>query len=363
MLHAKNFITVARYRRENFDPLSLTLASEGLEIRVARNAQGDASLNAWLLGLTPASDRPLVAQLAGHDPTVLAEAARFVEVRYQGMDLLVGLPRDRLRFTWGSCVCFSLSLCQGHVDAIDLNLGCPQGIARKGRYGAFLLREPALVATLVKGLVASVACPVTVKMRLLESGSVSDTVAFARMLEACGAAAVTLHGRTLKQNKHACGGSDAAAILAVREALGVPLIANGGIEDTAGALALLRFTGAGAAMASEALLENPALFSPGAVRAAEEAATAAGAAAASAASPATPTAGDVAGPAEGSFVAAEADVSTAADSLVFGAEAVAAQAVASRQLSFCREYLEVALVFPPSFDGKVYAGGRTMKTK
>ena len=79
---------------------------------------------------------PVFAQLAGHDPATVLEAAQMIEE---------------------------------HVDAIDLNFGCPQGIARKGRYGAFLLDEPDVMVSLVKTLADGLSIPVTAKLRLLPS--------------------------------------------------------------------------------------------------------------------------------------------------------------------------------------------------
>jgi len=217
MLHSRNFLTVPKYRHENFDPLEEEL------------------------GLFPRGfDEPLIAQFAGDDPEVVVRAAK----------LVAGHP--------GVC-------------AVDLNLGCPQRIAKKGHYGAYLLREPELVgrvvASLAEGLRESPwSCPVTVKMRVVDSGPLGDptkdTVDFARMLERQGAQLVCLHGRTVKQNKNLCGAPDWDVIRAVNEALEIPVVANGGIETSADALRLLEHTGCAAAMASEALLENPGLFSP-----------------------------------------------------------------------------------------------------
>lgn len=65
-------------------------------------------------------DRPLVAQICGHDPETMVKAAKMLE---------------------------------DEVDAIDVNFGCPQGIAKRGRYGSFLLEEPELVEKIVKALV------------------------------------------------------------------------------------------------------------------------------------------------------------------------------------------------------------------
>ena len=84
-----------------------------------------------LEGSMEAGDRPLLAQLCGDDKDVLLACA---------------------------------SVCQHYVDGIDLNLGCPQGIAKRGHYGAFLLEEPDLVCSIVEHLSSNLDVPVTCKI-------------------------------------------------------------------------------------------------------------------------------------------------------------------------------------------------------
>ena len=168
---------------------------------------------------------PVFAQLAGHDPATVLEAAQMIEE---------------------------------HVDAIDLNFGCPQGIARKGRYGAFLLDEPDVMVSLVKTLADGLSIPVTAKLRLLPSRPAS--LELCKRLEDAGASVLTVHGRTREQNKQKSGSADWDAIATVVDALGVPVIANGGIATRGDVDECLKHTGAAAVMSSEGLLENPALF-------------------------------------------------------------------------------------------------------
>ena len=84
-------------------------------------------------------------------------------------------------------------LVQDRCGGVDLNLGCPQRCAEQGGYGAFLLTRPEHVRLMVETLVAELRVPVTVKVRVLPE--LADTLAFARMLQDAGAAAVTVHGR------------------------------------------------------------------------------------------------------------------------------------------------------------------------
>lgn len=175
-----------------------------------------------------AEDRPLFGQLAGHDPQVVLAAARLIE---------------------------------HNVDAVDLNFGCPQAIARKGRYGAFLLEEPGVPVSLVETLSRELAVPVTAKLRILpDDARLERTVELCQQMQEAGAALLCLHGRTRMQNKQLSGASNWDAIKQLVEAVDIPVIANGGISSYEDAEACLAHTGAAAVMSSEALLENPALF-------------------------------------------------------------------------------------------------------
>ncbi len=188
-------------------------------------------------GLPESDDRPLVVQFAGHEPDSLLESAKRVQHR---------------------------------CDAVDINMGCPQKIARRGRYGAWLLHEPELLQQLVGTLHCHLDVPVTCKIRLAQEdgfrssrASVSATVDLARMLVGAGASVVAVHGRTREQKGEKQGGADWAAIAAVKSALSVPVFANGGVSSRADARECLRATRADGVMSAEGLLSNPALFEEG----------------------------------------------------------------------------------------------------
>jgi len=173
-----------------------------------------------------AADRPLIAQFAGHDPMTLMDAARRVEYV---------------------------------VDAVDLNLGCPQGIARRGRYGAFLLEEEDLVVEIVRTLTSQLGVPVTCKIRLFQ-GQLDRTVRLCQNLEQAGCALLTVHGRTRHQNKETVGACDFGAISTIKASVQIPVFANGGIATFDDVEQCLALTGVDGVMSSEAALENPALF-------------------------------------------------------------------------------------------------------
>lgn len=145
------------------------------------------------------------------------------------------------------------------VDGIDLNCGCPQGWAVEEGIGAGLMRDPELVRRMVREAVGRLpgdAPPISVKMRIFHDAG--RTVELARILEAAGAAWLTVHGRTRKQKSSEP--VDYAMIRLVREAVNIPVIANGDVASLADAERIAAQTGVRAVMAARGLLENPALF-------------------------------------------------------------------------------------------------------
>ncbi|KAG8460590.1 hypothetical protein KFE25_011365 [Diacronema lutheri] len=209
MLHAAQFATSRKVRARAFDgwPAAPSAAPGG-------------------------ADRPLLVQFAGCDAATILAAARHVE---------------------------------GCVDGVDLNFGCPQRIAHRGAYGAFLLeRDWEWLVGLVREVACGLRVPLSVKLRLVmdERGepSTARTVELCTRLERAGVALIALHGRTRLQINRLQRAADWAAIAAVKRALAIPLLANGGIYTRADVVACLRATGADGVMAAEGLLEDPALF-------------------------------------------------------------------------------------------------------
>lgn len=141
---------------------------------------------------------------------------------------------------------------------VDINMGCPAPKIVKGGDGSALMNDPALAARIIRAVVEAVDVPVTVKFRKGWDEEHQNYLDFAKMAEDCGAAAVTLHGRTRAQMY--AGRADWAAIAAVKRALFIPVIANGDVMCAQDAQDILRETGADAVMIGRGALGNPWLF-------------------------------------------------------------------------------------------------------
>ena len=138
---------------------------------------------------------------------------------------------------------------------IDINMGCPvRKIARKGG-GSGLIQDPDLARRIVAAVADAVQIPVTVKTRLGWCGSNAKPVQWCRQLQEAGAQLLTLHGRTREQ--HFKGNADWDAIAAVKQALTIPLIANGDIKTPDDALRCLRQTGAAGVMVGRGTMGAP----------------------------------------------------------------------------------------------------------
>lgn len=181
-----------------------------------------------LLAVDP-EETDVAVQLFGSDADILASEA------------------ERLSDTLGA-----------RLRLIDINMGCPAGKIVKNGEGSALMRTPELAARIVTAVVKKSRVPVTVKIRAGWDDTTRTAPEFAAMLEDCGAAAVTVHGRTRMQQYG--GRSDPAVIAAVKARVHIPVIGNGDVTDGQSALQLLSDTGCDGVMVARGALGNPFIF-------------------------------------------------------------------------------------------------------
>lgn len=181
-----------------------------------------------LMAASPEERRhgPFAIQLFGKDGDVMARAAQMIEAS---------------------------------ADIIDLNFGCPARKVVRSGSGAALLKQPEVLGDIVGKVVKCVSSPVTAKIRSGWDEKSKNAVEIARIIEDCGAAAITVHPRTRSQRLS--GLSDWNIIADVKDAISIPVIGNGDVNSPEDAKAMLELTGCDGIMIGRGALGNPWIFS------------------------------------------------------------------------------------------------------
>lgn len=168
-------------------------------------------------------ERPIIQQIFGADPDVMAESARIIEEKYR-------------------------------PDGIDINMGCPVYKITSNFNGAALMKEPERAAEIIRRMKAAITVPLSVKIRLGWSDP-TDCVEFAKVVEAAGADLITVHGRTKMQGYS--GVADWKMVGEVKKAVKIPVLVNGDVHTPEAAPEALRQSGADGILVARGALGNP----------------------------------------------------------------------------------------------------------
>ncbi len=172
------------------------------------------------------TEAPLIVQLFGNEPDIMAEAAKILE--------------------------------DTGVKYLDINMGCPAPKIVKNGDGCSLMRNELLAGKVAEAVVSAVNIPVSVKFRAGWDKDNINAVSFAKIMESVGIFCVTVHGRT--KDQFYSGKADYEIIKQVRDNVKISVVANGDVTDGTSAKEILSKTGCSSLMVGRGALGNPFVF-------------------------------------------------------------------------------------------------------
>lgn len=193
---------------------------------ISSNGLHFGSQETWEMLVMSAAEKPVSVQLFGQHPEIMAEAATMVEAR--------------------------------GADIIDVNFGCAVKKVLKTGAGASLMKDLDRAERILTAMRKAIRIPLTIKMRSGWEASGRQAVALARIAEACGVDAVTVHPRTAGQKFRGC--ADWELIKTLKNAVTIPVIGNGDIKTPLDVLKMLESTNCDGVMIGRAAIGNPRIF-------------------------------------------------------------------------------------------------------
>lgn len=184
------------------------------------------NLASLAMGAFVPEERPLVQQIFGAEPATMAEAVRILDEKFD-------------------------------PDGFDVNMGCPVYKIVSNFNGAALMREPARATAIIRAMRSATDKPVSIKIRLGWSDP-TEALEFIKVIEAAGAALVTIHGRTKTQGYS--GVADWKMIGRAKARVSLPVLANGDIHSPEAAVEALRVSGCDGVLIARGALGNPWIF-------------------------------------------------------------------------------------------------------